>query len=114
MTAMKVAIYARVSTEEQAKAGTSIDTQIDELRSYCKRMGFQIFDEYVDGGFTGSVTDRPALNKLREAAKSKEFDCVLVYKVDRGFRESVSALTLVLKEFEELGVGFFFSIFVSP
>ncbi len=50
---IKVAIYARVSTEEQAEQGYSIDAQLDTLRDYCRRNGKEIYDEYVDAGISG-------------------------------------------------------------
>ena len=49
----RVAIYARVSTEEQAEHGYSIDAQLDTLRQYCQQSGKVVANEYVDKGLSG-------------------------------------------------------------
>ena len=56
---MKAAIYGRVSTADQ-----SVAMQLDELRNYCERRGFEIAQEYVDQGVSGAKESRPALNRL--------------------------------------------------
>lgn len=83
MQTNKVAIYVRVSTNTQAEEGYSIDEQVDKLSSYCKIKNWQVYDVYKDGGFTGSNTHRPALERLIKEAENKAFDTVLVYKLDR-------------------------------
>ena len=61
---MKVAIYARVSTSEQANEGWSIPEQIDRLSKYCESQRWDIYDTYVDAGFTGTNLKRPELQRL--------------------------------------------------
>ena len=61
---MKVAIYTRVSTEDQAREGTSLEVQSEFLVEFAKRQGWDVFDIYVDDGYSGYSTDRPALRKL--------------------------------------------------
>ena len=63
---MKIAIYARVSTEDQARHGLSIDTQLDNLRTWARQNGHSIVKEYVDAGVSGKkpVSKRPALSQF--------------------------------------------------
>lgn len=74
---MKVAIYLRVSTEEQAKEGYSLEAQREHLESFAKREDLEIFKIYQDDGISGYSTDRPALKELLKDAKDKKFDLVL-------------------------------------
>ena len=55
----KVAIYMRVSTEDQAKEGYSLENQLNRLRDYCRAREWEISGEYVDEGYTGRNTRRP-------------------------------------------------------
>ena len=63
MNQVKAALYARVSTEEQAKEGYSIAAQISEIRKYAEQNGLEIVDEYVDESIwrdrPGKQTSRP-------------------------------------------------------
>lgn len=67
----KVAIYVRVSTTSQAEEGYSIEEQIDKLESYCKIKDWTVYKVYTDGGFSGSNTERPALENLIKDADKK-------------------------------------------
>ncbi|MDN3436504.1 recombinase family protein [Planococcus sp. APC 3900] len=92
----KVALYARVSTVEQAEEGYSIDEQIRVLREMCKREGYEIYQEYVDRGISGkNIKGRPALIELLNDANEKKFDLVLVWKMNRFSRKSLDLLTIV-------------------
>jgi site-specific DNA recombinase len=92
----RVAIYARVSTTEQAEEGYSIDEQVRVLREMCEREGYVIFQEYVDRGISGkNITGRPALQQLLNDAQQKEFDIVLVWKMNRFSRKSLDLLGIV-------------------
>ena len=62
-TKRKVAIYSRVSTLHQAEEGYSIGQQIEALTKYCQAMGWVIYDNYSDGGFSGGKLERPAMPK---------------------------------------------------
>ena len=68
----KAAIYIRVSTAIQAEEGYSIDEQKAKLEAYCKIKDWKIYDVYVDGGFSGSNTKRPELERLISDAKKKK------------------------------------------
>ncbi|MFQ6060416.1 MAG: recombinase family protein, partial [Thermoplasmata archaeon] len=82
----RVAIYARVSTEDQAKEGYSLDAQIDRLRAYCQAKGWEISGEYVDDGHSGRDTRRPAYQRMLE--ERDNWDTILVIKMDRIHRNS--------------------------
>lgn len=102
----KVAIYVRVSTTNQAEEGYSIDEQIDKLESYCKIKDWSVHKVYTDGGFSGSNTERPALERLIKDANKKKFDTVLVYKLDRLSRSQKDTLFLIEDVFIKNGIEF--------
>ena len=91
----KVALYVRVSTTSQLEEGYSIEEQKAKLESYCDIKDWHIYKVYTDGGFSGSTTDRPALEQLVQDAQSKLFDTVLVYKLDRLSRSQKDTLYLI-------------------
>jgi DNA invertase Pin-like site-specific DNA recombinase len=97
---MRVAIYARVSTMDQSTA-----MQSDELREYCQRRGWTVVAEYVDHGVSGSKDSRPELDKMLLAAKRREFDCLLFWKLDRLGR-SLKHLVNTIADLEALGISF--------
>lgn len=81
------------------------EMQIRELRDYCKRRNFQIIQEYVDQGISGSTNSRPALNQLIKASLKKSFQAVIVYRFDR-FARSTKFLLETLSNFEALAIDF--------
>jgi site-specific DNA recombinase len=95
MNKKRVFLYVRVSTQEQARDGYSIDEQIDRLRDYCKAMGWIIVKIYTDGGYSGSNTDRPALQDMIRDIEAKKGDSVVVYKLDRLSRSQKDTLELI-------------------
>nr|DAS93307.1 MAG TPA: integrase [Caudoviricetes sp.] len=102
----KVAIYVRVSTTSQAEEGYSIDEQIDKLEAYCKIKDWTVYKVYTDGGFSGSNTNRPAIEQLIKDAQKKKFDTVLVYKLDRLSRSQKDTLYLIEEVFIKNGIEF--------
>jgi len=84
----RVALYIRVSTEEQALHGFSIETQIANLREYCKENNLKIVDEYIDEGISGAKPPlkRPALKRLLDDVEAGKIDMILFTKLDRWFR----------------------------
>ena len=66
---MKVAIYARVSTERQAERGT-IGSQLATLRNQVSAAGHELINEFIDDGHSGARLDRPGLDALRDAAEA--------------------------------------------
>jgi site-specific DNA recombinase len=106
----RVAIYLRVSTDEQAKEGHyGLKVQEDRLRQFCASQGFELDEEnvYRDEGYSGTlkVEMRPGLSALYEAAKEKQFDTLIVYKLDRLFRNQTKLL-VALEQLLGYGVGF--------
>lgn len=83
---VRVALYARVSTEDQAKEGFSLDAQKKRLRDYCKAKEWEIVKEYVDEGHSGKSVKRPAYQQMM--AEKDEWDLILVIKMDRIHRNS--------------------------
>ncbi|MDD5610779.1 MAG: recombinase family protein [Candidatus Omnitrophica bacterium] len=107
---MKAAIYIRVSTEDQAREGTSLEVQREFLESYAKRENWEIYypekdNIYNDDGYSGYTLERPALSRLLKDAKLKKFDVVVVYKIDRFARNNRLLLNLV-EELNNAGIGF--------
>ncbi len=108
---IQVALYTRVSTEDQAREGYSLDIQRDSLIEFSKKQDWQIhfLDDknkiYEDDGYSGYSLDRPALNQLLEDARARKFDLVLVYKLDR-FSRRLKDLLNLLDELENLDIEF--------
>src|SRR3954465_4955554 len=99
----KAAIYARVSTDEQGRTGFSIAEQLRQLRSYASREGYEIVEEAVDDGYTGSHPDRPGLRRVMALAEEGEIEVVLATKRDRYFRSRLYRL-LWDEELKAMGV----------
>ncbi|OGY53566.1 MAG: hypothetical protein A2912_03785 [Candidatus Buchananbacteria bacterium RIFCSPLOWO2_01_FULL_40_23b] len=101
----KVGIYVRVSTEEQAKEGISIDAQIDRCQAYCKARGWQVFKIYTDAGYSAGTLSRPALKDLLEDARIKQLNILLVYKIDR-FSRKLQDLISALEHLKAQNINF--------
>ncbi|MBV9226648.1 MAG: recombinase family protein [Acidobacteriaceae bacterium] len=95
----RVSLYARVSTHDQQ----TLPLQLDSMRSYADQRGWTIVSEMQDVG-SGSV-QRPKRELLMKAARRRETDIILVWRLDRWGR-SVADLAISLKELNELGVAF--------
>lgn len=92
----RVAIYARVSTQEQAEQGYSIEAQVKILNEYCRQTNKILFKEYVDPGISGKeVENRPKLQQLLLDAKAGLFDEVVVWKINRLSRDQSDLMRLV-------------------
>lgn len=102
---MTVAIYIRVSTEEQAKDGFSISAQREKLKAYCKVHDWTEYKFYVDEGISAKDTDRPQLKKMLKHIEDEKIKTVLVYKLDRLTR-SVRDLYKLLETFEKYNCTF--------
>ncbi len=102
----KLAIYVRVSTLEQAEHGYSIDEQIAKLEKYCDIKDWVVYDKYIDPGYSGSNLERPAIKRLVNDSKSKRFNGVLVYKLDRISRSQRDTLYLIEEVFNKNEVSF--------
>jgi site-specific DNA recombinase len=106
---MKAAIYVRVSTEEQANKGASIEAQRDYLMDWARKEELKIVETYIDDGYSGkSIEGRPALTRMLEDAKNGSFKVILCYHNDRLSRNTKDALTIVEK-LQKYGVFLRFS-----
>ncbi|PFE05081.1 recombinase [Bacillus cereus] len=92
---MRCAIYARVSTEEQALEGYSISAQKKKLKSYCDAQDWDVVGYYVDEGISAKNTNRPELKRMIEHIEKGLIDCVLVYRLDRLTRSVLDLYTLL-------------------
>ncbi len=85
---MRAALYARVSTDDQAREGFSLDAQIKRMTAYCRVRGWDVADIYRDEGFSGRSADRPEYSRMM--SESDRWDIILVLKMDRIHRNSVN------------------------
>ena len=97
--AVRAGLYARVSTHDQQ----TLSLQVEALRSYAAQRGWTVTAEVRDVG--SGAFERPKRERLLQAARRREIDAVLVWRLDRWGR-SVADLVLTLKGLNELGVGF--------
>ncbi len=78
------AIYIRVSTEEQAKQGISLSAQQEALENYSKALGYEVYRLYKDEGRSAKdIKGRPEMKQLLEDAKTRKFQAIFIYKLDR-------------------------------
>ena len=100
---MRAAVYARVSTQKQGRDQT-IDSQVEALRAWAETQGHELKREHIftDEGYSGSRLDRPALDRLRDAAREGEFDVVAVFSPDRLARRHAYQV-LLLEELRRAG-----------
>ncbi|WP_303859867.1 recombinase family protein [Alkalibaculum bacchi] len=92
----RVAIYARVSTVEQAEKGYSIDEQIANIKSECEERGKKVVKVYADRGISGSsVKNRLQLQQLLKDAEDNLFDEVITWKTNRLARNHLDLLKIV-------------------
>lgn len=103
---MTIALYCRVSTDEQAMHGFSLEAQKDRLIAYCQSQGWQDYEIYMDDGYSGTTLDRPALNRLIRHIERGLIDCVVVYRLDRLSRRQRHCLYLLEEVMEAHGVAF--------
>lgn len=103
---LKVGIYVRVSTLEQATEGYSIQEQTDKLKKYCDVKEWSVGDVYTDPGFSGSSLKRPGMQKLINDVEQQRIDAVLVYKLDRLSRSQKDTLYLIEDVFLKYNVHF--------
>lgn len=97
---MKVALYARVSTD-----GQDPEVQLQALRAHAAQRGWTIIEEFVDHGYSGAKEKRPALDRMMQAAWTGAFQAVVVWRFDR-FARSVTHLIAALESFRTLHVHF--------
>jgi site-specific DNA recombinase len=107
MTAKPLAaIYIRVSTEDQARHGISLQAQEESLKNYCNALGYEIFQIYRDEGISAKdIRHRPAMVKMLADAELKRFQAIFIYKLDR-FSRSLMDLVSTIDKLKEWGIDF--------
>ena len=104
---MNIAIYARVSSEKQAKDGT-IESQIEALRDYAKTHDLNIAYECLDDGYSGTILARPGLDELRDLAQAGSIEGVLILSPDRLSRNQANQI-LLMQEFKKRNLKVIFT-----
>ena len=111
-TTKLIATYARVSTSRQEEEQT-IQNQISSLKEYAEKNGYTIIRQYTDDGWSGDTLARPQLDELRQDAKSKQWEGVLIYDPDRLARR-YSYQELVADELGEAGIEVMYVTVSAP
>ena len=100
---MKIAvIYCRVSTDNQEREGTSLQTQLEACREYCQGKGYEV-DYCFSEAYSGLSLERPKLNELRELVRNEQIDFVICYCLDRLSRDPGHGV-IITQELEKHGV----------
>lgn len=100
---MRAALYVRVSTDEQATEGYSLDAQISKLKNYCRFEGWEVAAVYCEEGESGRSIKRPQYQKMM--SESDTWDVILVYKMDRIHRNSVNFANM-MEDLNRMGKDF--------
>ncbi len=99
-------IYVRVSTEDQAKHGISLQAQEEALKNYSKALGYEIYKIYKEEGKSAKdITHRPEMSQLLKDAEAKKFSAIFIYKLDR-FSRSLMDLITTIEKLKVWGVDF--------
>lgn len=105
---MKAAIYCRVSTEDQEREGTSLETQAEACLAKARELGCEVPEEYVfSETWTGADMGRPGLSKLREMVRQQLLDCVICLATDRLARNPIH-IAIIAEECEKRGIELVF------
>ncbi len=97
-------LYARVSTEEQARSGYSLAQQIEALKEYAAREGYEVLEEVLDHGQSGVSLERPGMDRVRDLVVAGGVSVVLAQDRDRFAREPAYHYIL-RQEFAEHGAA---------
>jgi len=101
---MRAAIYCRVSTEDQEREGTSLQSQLEACLKKADELGYEVPKEFIIlETYSGLTLDRPKLPRLRQWVRDKEVDAAIDYTLDRLSRDPVH-LIILLEELEKAGV----------
>jgi len=100
-------LYARVSTEEQAISGYSIQAQVKSCRDRYAGMDIKDVTEYIDDGYSGEFIERPALDQLRSDIRAKKISRIMIYDPDRMSR-NLTVQLIVADEIEKADIDLLF------
>src|SRR5918999_2505162 len=95
-------LYARVYTDEQARSGYSLAQQLEALRGYAEREGYEVLEEVSDPGQSGASLERPGMDRVRDLVAAGGVSVVLAQDRDRFAREP-AYLYLLRRELDEYG-----------
>ena len=102
---MKAIGYIRVSTEDQAREGISLDNQDAKIKAYASLNNMDLVEIISDAGISGKTLDRPGISRVLEMLNKRDADAVIVYKLDRLSRKTLDNLTLI-ESFDKNGIAF--------
>jgi site-specific DNA recombinase len=85
----------RVSTEEQARGGFGLKFQEEDIRNFCERNQLDLLRVFRDEGYSGATSNRPGFQEMMDWARDKRFDVLVVWKLDRLFRDTKLTLQTV-------------------
>ncbi len=102
---MKAIGYVRVSTEDQAREGVSLDNQKEKIRAYCQLKDMHLEEIIEDAGISAKNLNRPGVKRALDMSRRGEVDAIVVYKLDRLFRSTVDALETTTR-FDKWSVSF--------
>jgi site-specific DNA recombinase len=99
---MKAAIYCRVSTDNQEREGTSLQTQLENCLKYCHDKGYDVSYRFSEA-YSGLSLERPELDNLRELVRNEDIDIIVCYSLDRLSRDPGHGV-IITQELEKHGV----------
>ena len=99
----RAVLYARVSSGRQEQEAT-VESQLEALRAHATQHHHQVIEEFVDEAYSGATLQRPALDRLRDAARAGAFQRVLILAPDRLARK-VGYQVLLLEELQKAGIA---------
>ena len=102
---MKAIGYIRVSTEDQAREGISLDTQKAKIEAYAAINDLELLGIIRDEGASGKDLEREGMAKLLDLVESGKVEAVIVYKLDRLSRRTLDTLNLI-ENLESKGIAF--------
>lgn len=103
---MRAYVYTRVSTEEQAKGGLSLENQLDRCRKYCESKGLEVIGTICDEGVSGfKTTTRKGWVKMMGVVERGECDAIVVYSLSR-FARNTAATIMAIEAMNKVGVQF--------
>ncbi len=103
---VKVAIYARVSLDEQNKDSRQFqdpENQLKPLRDFCKSLGYEVVKEYIDK-MSGANPARPSFRAMLADGLQRRFSGIVVWKLDRFSREGVIPTMSYIKRLKDRGI----------
>ncbi len=99
----RAVIYCRVSTDDQEREGTSLQTQLEACRAYCREHGYQVVEQWQEA-FSGLTLERPKLREMQNVIRTQDIDVLVIFCLDRLSRDPTHGVILT-QEFDRLGVA---------